>query len=257
MQERSESGRNQAPVSGLGGNRIGTPGATGMGTLEPIYGNNNINTGGVTMSGGGQDVHKGFQTSSYRRDVARPTVSYGPFYNWSMDGLTSAGYDRNVWEPVSRYVGDAVGSHSGPPNFLGRIGSVPSRLGPLGTQSLARFSKLRGVGPGKKINESFRQGNRRDETPVLSGKALTNAAPVSMVKLWYQRSLASYEKAKQIFDHVSKRCEGLDVSIGDQEKFVNIGKEVGCLFLECLQKRKGCHFFKSLCLTGDCETVGF
>jgi hypothetical protein len=119
-----------------------------------------------------------------------------------------------------------MGAHSGPPSFLGRVGSVPSRLGPLGSQSLARFSKPQGLGPGKKINENSRQVNRRDSAPVLSGKTLTNAAPVSVVKLWYQRSLASYEKAKQIFDHVSKRCEGLDVSIGDQEKFVNIGKEV-------------------------------
>eukprot|EP00890_Picochlorum_soloecismus_P006197 jgi/Picsp_1/6579/NSC_03922-R1_mixed-lineage leukemia mll len=226
MQERSESGRNQAPVSVLGGNRIGTPGTTGVGSLEPTYGNNNRNIGGFTMSGGGQDVPKGFQTSSFRRDVAKPTVSYGPFYNWSMDGLNSGGYDRNFWEPVNRYGGDALGSHGGPPSFLGRIGSVPSRLGPLGTQSLARFSKPQGLGSGKKINQNFRQGNRRDSTPVLSGKALTNAAPVLVVKLWYERSLASYEKAKQIFDHVSKRCEGLDVSISDQEKFVNIGKEV-------------------------------
>ena len=237
MQERSESGRNQAPVSVLGGKRIGTPGTTGVGSMEPIYGNNNRNIGSFTMSAGGQDAHKGYQTSSYRRDVGKPTVSYGPFYNWPMDGLTSGGYDRNFWEPGSRYGGDAMGAHSGPPSFMARVCSVPSRLGPLGSQSLARFSKPQGLGPGKKVNENVRQANRRDSTPVLSGKTLTNAAPVSVVKLWYDRSQASYEKAKQIFDHVSKRCEGLDVSIVDQEKFVNIGKEVGCLSLENLQRK--------------------
>jgi hypothetical protein len=189
------------------------------------------------MSAGGQDAHKGYQTSPYRRDVGKPTVSYGPFYNWPFDGLTSGGYDRHFWEPGSRYDGDVMGAHSGPPSFLGRVGSVPSRLGPLGSQSLARFSKPQGLGSGKKINENSRQVNRRDSAPVLSGKTLTNAAPVSVVKLWYQRSLASYEKAKQIFDHVSKRCEGLDVSIGDQEKFVNIGKEVGSLLLDSLQRK--------------------
>lgn len=42
---------------------------------------------------------------------------------------------------------------------------------------------------------------------------------------WYERSAASFEKSKEIFEYISKRCESQECSHADQEKLVHITKE--------------------------------
>ena len=42
---------------------------------------------------------------------------------------------------------------------------------------------------------------------------------------WYERSAASFEKSKEIFEFISKRCESQECSHSDQERLVHITKE--------------------------------
>ena len=59
--------------------------------------------------------------------------------------------------------------------------------------------------------------------PLGAGK--TRHGMPSSTSIWYERSAACYEKSKEIFDYISKRCESQECTHADQEKLVHITKE--------------------------------
>lgn len=153
---------------------------------------------------------------------SRPIPRHGSNYSFSPLGMYghsfgSEGmmeYEQSVYGPYPLLPGQSPPGHRRAANDA-RRGDM--RFGSLlGMNSMGggpdhRTGGMLGKMPRMGLHSLNLQGN-------MSGLSATTAA-------WYERSAASYEKSKEIFDYMSKRCDANDCTHVDQEKLVTITKE--------------------------------
>ena len=153
---------------------------------------------------------------------SRPLPRQGSNYSFSPLGMYGHSFGSESMMDYEQSVYGPYPMMPGQPSPGQRRAVNEARRGDVRFNSLFGMNNMGGL-------PDSRSGAMMGKMPRMGMHALNLQGSMpglpSTTAAWYERSAASYEKSKEIFDYMSKRCDANDCTHVDQEKLVTVTKE--------------------------------
>lgn len=164
----------------------------------------------------------GYRDSWMGKSMRMPGIQYHypPSGVYPPEFVTHEMHNLSPLSPKAPYLDY---DQAGYPYYMG--GGVHYQRRPLSGQprSESRFAMDMNSIPSRMGKGEAEPAKNPKQTPALQSPKFQMGSNSTIS--WYERSAASFEKSKEIFDFISKRCESQEYSHSDQEKLVHITKE--------------------------------